>query len=323
MQGKVMPEQDAPLAVYVGIDVCKAHLDVHLHPLGQQFRVQNTTTGLRQIKRRLVGLEVVRIVLEATSKFHRQAWRTLHVAGHAVAPLNPLRGRLFVEAKGWLAKTDRLDARSLAVLGEAMQPPARAPMPEQVEQLDELVRARQQAVAERTALSNRRGTCQNAFLKAELDQRLAELSDHIKRLQRQIELEIGQDEGLLGRYAILRSMPGVGPVVAAVLLTALSELGTCSAKAIALLTGLAPIARDSGNSRGQRHIRGGREHVRSVLYMAALSATTHNPSLKAFYDRLIQQGKAQKLAITAVMRKMVVLANTLISENRPWATNRP
>lgn len=318
MQGKVTPEQDAPTAVYVGIDVCKAHLDVHLHPLGQAFRVPNAPLGLRQLKRRLAGLTVAKVVLEATGKFHRVAHRTLHAAGYAVAAINPLRGRLFAEAAGWLAKTDRLDARSLAVLGEVMQPSARPPLPEQVELLDELVRARQQAVAELTALGNRAATCQGRFLKAELKQRRLDLREHIKRLQRQIEQEIAHDQALARRYAILQSIRGIGPVVAATLLTALAELGSCSAKAIAMLAGLAPVARDSGQFNGQRRIRGGRAHVRVALYMAALTATVHNPDFRAFYRRLIEKGKSHKLAITAVMRKIVVLANTLLNQDRTW-----
>jgi transposase len=323
MQGKVMPEQDAQVAVYVGIDVCKAQLDIYLHPLGQQFRVANSLTGLRQLKRRLVGLQVETVVLEATSKFHRPAHRTLHAAGFGVAVINPLRARLFAEAKGWLAKTDRLDARALAILGEAMKPEPRPPATEQLEQLDELVRARQQAVAEQTALSNRKAASQSSFLKAELARRIAGLRDHIERLQQRIEWQIQQDEGLARRYAILRSLRGIGPVVAATLLAAMAELGTCSAKAAALLAGLAPIARDSGQTQGQRRIRGGRAHVRAALYMAALTATTHNPPLAAFYKRLIDQGKTHKLAITAVMRKIIVIANTLLAENRTWSPNRP
>jgi transposase len=323
MQGKVSPAQDAQVRVYVGLDVCKAHLDVHLHPLGEQFRVANTALGLRQLKRRLVRLAVDRVVLEATGKLHRLAHRHLHAEGFAVAVVNPLRARLFAEAKGWLAKTDRLDARSLAILGEAMKPEARPPSAEEIEVLDELVRARQQAVGEQTALTNRMKASKGAFLLAEMRLRRAALREHIKRLQLEILRQIRQDQSLLRRYTILRSLRGVGPIAAATLLTAMSELGSCSAKAAALLAGLAPIARDSGQSFGQRHIRAGRAHVRAVLYMAALTAITHNPPLAAFYKGLLARGKAHKVAITAVMRKIIVLANTLLRDNRLWSTLSP
>jgi transposase len=318
MQGQKSPERSAQPGVYVGVDVCKDWLDVYLHPVGQKFRVSNTSVGLKALKRRLAELPVELIVMEATAKFHRQAHRTLHAAGFAVAVVNPLRARLFAEAVGQLAKTDRLDARVLALMGQALEPSALAPAPEAIEALQELARARSAAKADQTALLNRRGASQTAFLKAELGRRLKVLAGHIERLDAEIERRIGADPALKRRYDIVLTIPGVGPVAAVALVIGLPELGACSGKAASLLAGLAPLARDSGVKAGERHIWGGRAFVRTGLYFAAVAATTCNPQLREDYQRLRDAGKKAKVAITAIMRKLIVLANVLIKEDRPW-----
>jgi transposase len=318
MQGQKSPERSAQPGVYVGVDVCKDWLDVYLHPIGQAFRVANTPEGLKALKRRLAELPVELIVMEATGKFHRQAHRTLHAAGFAVAVVNPLRARLFAEAVGQLAKTDRLDARVLALMGQALEPSAIAPAPEAIEALQELARARSAAKANQTALSNQRGASQTAFLKAELGRRLKTLAGHIERLDAEIERRLGADPALKRRYDILITIPGVGPVAALALVIGLPELGACSGKAAALLAGLAPLACDSGEKAGQRHIKGGRAFVRTSLYLAAIAAARFNPQLSDDYKRLRDAGKKAKVAITAIMRKLVVLANVLIKEDRPW-----
>ena len=318
MQGQKSPERSTQPGVYVGVDVCKDWLDVYLHPSGQAFRVSNGSKGLKALKRRIGALPVEMIVMEATGKFHRQAHRTLHAAGFAVAVVNPLRARLFAEATGQLAKTDRLDARVLALMGQALEPSALAPAPEALEALQELARARAAAIADQTALSNQRGASQTAFLKAELGRRLKVLAGHIERLEAEIERRIGAEPALKRRYDILLSIPGVGPVAAVALVIGLPELGACSAKAAALLAGLAPLACDSGAKAGERHIKGGRAFVRTGIYFAAIAATRCNPQLRDDYKRLRDVGKRAKVAITAIMRKIVVLANVLIKEDRPW-----
>jgi len=318
MQGQKSSERSAQPGVYVGIDVCKDWLDVYLHPIGQKFRVANTPEGLKALKRRLAELPVELIVMEATGKFHRQAHRTLHAAGLAVAVVNPLRARLFAEAVGQFAKTDRLDARVLALMGQALEPSALAPAPEAIEALQELARARGAAIADQTALSNQRGASQIAFLKAELGRRLKALAGHIERLEAEIERRIGADAALKRRYDILLTIPGVGPVAAVALVIGLPELGACSGRAATLLAGLAPLARDSGDKAGERHIGGGRAFVRTGIYFAAVTAARCNPQLRDDYRRLIDAGKKGKVAITAIMRKLVVLANVLIKEDRPW-----
>jgi transposase len=285
--------------------------------------VANDRDGLKRLKRELSNFAVKLVVMEATAKYHRQAHRTLDAAGFAVAVVNPLRSRLFAEAIGALAKTDAIDARLLAILGESLALQAQPPAPLALEQLRELVAARQAAVAEATALANRLATSETAFLRAEMKRRIKSLGGHLARLTAEIERRIDRDPSLKRRYAILLSIPGIGPVAAVALIVGLAELGACSGKAAALLAGLAPIASDSGNRQNERHIRGGRAPVRTALYMAAITAARFNPDLAAFYKHLRAAGKKPKVALTAVMRKLVVLANTLLRENRLWLRHPP
>lgn len=304
MQGKAMPEPNA-MPVYVGVDVCKEWLDVHVHPSGQTLRVSNDRVGLKRLKRMLAPLPVARILMEATGKHHRAAQRSLHAADLAVAVVNPLRARLFAEAAGTIAKTDAIDARLLAVMGAALEPAETAPPPAALEEVCELVNAR------------------TAFLKAELRRRCDACQRHIERLDAEIERRILAQPDMARRHAILCSIPGIGPITAAIFLAGLAELGTCSAKQAAMLAGVAPVANDSGDKSGRRAIRGGRMPVRNAAYMAALSASRHNPDLAAFAKRLKNAGKRPKIVIVAVMRKLVVLANTLITQNRLWTPIAP
>jgi transposase len=323
MQGKVSLERSAQIRVYVGIDVCKAWLDVYVHPIGQWFRVPNTREGLRQLKRVLARYEVVRIVMEATGKFHREAHRNLYASGFVVAVVNPLRARLFAEATGQLAKTDTVDARMLALLAAMLEPRSKAPPPEALENLQELVRGREAFVAQRTALLNQLGAANTTCLKQQIKRQLKTLESAIERLQTEIARLIAADPALARRFAILTSIPGLGKIAACAVLANLTELGACTGKQAAMIAGLAPIACDSGEMKGERHIRGGRAAVRTGLYMAALSAARFNADLKRFYDRLIAHGKQPKVALTAVMRKLIALANTLVREDRLWQPTHP
>jgi transposase len=316
MQGKVHAE--AMAAVYVGIDVSKERLDVYLHPLGERFAVANDAGGWRHLQRRLARAAPVRAVMEATSKYHRAVHRRLHAGAIPVAVVNPLRARLFAEARGQLGKTDSIDARMLALMAEQLAPDPTAPPSQAAEALQELVRARAAAVAEKTAVGQRRDVAATAFLRRELARAIASLKRHIARLEAEIERIIAADPDLVRRQAVLKSIPGIGPVTAATLVADLAELGRCSDKQIAAILGLAPHPRDSGNSQGQRRTGGGRASLRSNLYMAAVAAIRSNPDLKAFHQRLIGNGKPFKVAITAVMRKLIVLANSLIAQNRTW-----
>jgi transposase len=322
MQGKIPSEQSAEIEVYAGVDVCKDWLDVHLHPVGQTFRVANTPPGLKAFRRRMAGMRIALIVMEATGKFHRLAHRTLHASGFSVAVINPQRSHQFAKAIGQLAKTDRLDARVLALYGESIGPGALAPTPEALEALQELFNARSASMTEQTALSNRRGTSQTAFLKAELARLLKNVTAHINRLDAEIARRVNADPALKRRFELLLTIPGVGPVAALTMVIGLPELGTCTGRAASLLAGLAPLADDSGSRSGERHIRGGRGAVRAGIYMAAVAAMRCNPQLAEDYKRLKTAGKKAKVALTAIMRKLIVLANTLIKEDRPWQPTR-
>jgi transposase len=225
---------------------------------------------------------------------------------------------LFAEAIGALAKTDRIDCRMLAILGESLEPDATAPPSEPIEGLQELARCRAAAVAARTALLNQLGATTARPATIEINRQLRAVETAIENLGAEIDRLVAADPRLARRFVILTSIPGVGTATAVALIAGLAEIGSLSAKQAAMIVGLAPIACDSGQTSGARHIKGGRAHLRRALYMAAVSAARFNPALKALYDRLIANGKKPKVALTAVMRKLVVLANTLARENRPW-----
>ena len=318
MQGKVSPERSATTPVYVGIDVCKDRLDVYIHPVGLRLAFANSPEGIQRLKRSLKAHAVALAAMEATGKFHRAAHRSLHAGRFAVAVVNPLRSRLFAEAAGALAKTDRVDCRMLAILAESLEPGAVAPQSELMETLQELARCRDAAVAARTALLNQLGAAATQPAAVEIRRQLRAAETAIENLGAEIGRRIAADPRLARRMAILTSIPGVGTITAIAIIVGLAEIGALSAKQAAMIAGLAPIACDSGQMSGARRIRGGRAHVRRALYMAAVAAARCNPALKAFYGRLLANGKKPKVALIAVMRKLVVLANTLVCENRTW-----
>ena len=325
-RGKVSPETSAENRVYVGIvlearlrhDVCKDWLDIFIHPIGQKLRVANNRDGLKRLKRELASYEVVLIVLEATGKYHRLAHRNLDASGFAVVVVNPLRSRLFAESKGNLAKTDALDAQVLAIMGEAHQLQGEAPPAPDMVDLQELLRARQAVVADAAALKNQLGEAAMPIVKTELKRRIKSAEGSRDRFDKEIARRIKADPLLARRFEIVKSIKGVGPVAAMTLVIGMNELGSCTAKQAAMLAGLAPIACDSGDKSGTRRIRGGRADVRSGIYMAAVAAARTNPDLRIFFRRLRDAGKPFKVAVTAVMRKIIALANTLLREDRLW-----
>lgn len=321
MQGKELSEQG--VAAYIGIDVCKSHLDIHLHPLDAAFRVSNDRRGIGALIRRLAGERIVLVVVEATGKLHRAVHRRLHEAGYDVAVVNPYRSRKLADALGHLAKTDAIDARTLALFGEALRPRITPPPPIAVAALRDLVVARRAGVAELSALTNRLKTAGHQLVARQSRARIAMLKRHIKVLEVAIAGAIEADPAMAGPWRILTSIPGIGPIAAMTLIAEMSELGACSRTQIAALLGVAPMNWDSGALRGRRIVKGGRAPLRAVLYMAAVAAIRVNPDIQAFYKRLRDKGKIPKVALTAVMRKLIVLANTLIRENRTWTPIAP
>lgn len=323
MQGKVLLERSAEERVYVGIDVSKEWLDVYFHPTGSRLRVANDAVGLRSLKRKLARLGAVQAIMEATGKFHRAAWRSLSAGGFAVTIADPRRVRDLAKGLGFAAKTDAVDARILALIGAMLSAAATCPPPKALEELQELVNARAAVLADAVALGNRREASQTPLLRSELARLHAACRKLVAKLDAEIAQRLQADPALARRYAILTSMPGIGPAVAATLIATLPELGAVDGKQAAMLAGVAPIANDSGRKRGYRAIRGGRSLPRRALYMAALSASRHNPALCAFAERLKLKGKKPKVVLIAVVRKLVTLANALIAQNRLWSPLAP
>jgi transposase len=316
MQVQTVSNQRTDEKPTAGIDVGQEWLDVHLLPASVSSRFRNTAHGVRQLKRFVKSHSIELAVIEPTGRWHRLVQRSLHAEGIAVAEVNPYRVRNYARAEGILAKNDKLDAKVLAKFGNAMKPHARPPRPEILLELDELVCARTSAVAERTTLENQQAAATDKFLLRQLKKRIAHIETVIDALAGEIERRIKADTVLARRYEILLSIPGIGPATASVLVVRLHELGTISCKAVAKIVGVAPL--DSGKMKGQRRIFGGRGDVRRAAYMAALSARQFNPSLKAYFERLAASGKAFKQAIVAVIRKLLTLANVLITQDRLW-----
>jgi transposase len=304
-------------AVYVGIDVAKAALDVAVHPTGEAWRVGTEATALPELAARLVGLRPALVVLEATGGLEAAVAAELGAAGLPVAVVNPRQVRDFARALGRLAKTDRLDAQVLAQFAAAVQPAPR-PLPDTAaEELRALVARRRQLqtmlAAEQARLSTAR-----ARVRPQLQAHIAWLQRALRELDGDLGRAIRTSPLWRARDDLLRGVPGVGPVLSATLLADLPELGQLSRHQLAALVGVAPLNRDSGTHRGARHCWGGRRAVRTALYMAALAATRWNPTIAAFYQRLVQAGKPKKLALVACMRKLLTILNAILRDRAPW-----
>lgn len=308
---------------FAGIDVSKAHLDVHLHPDGSHRRFNNDKTGWRALRRWLAGVPLDGVVYEATGRFHKGVERYLGEHGFPIARLDPRRARRFAEALGVNAKTDPVDARILAQFGAFLKPETLSLPEPALEYLKELVAARRSLVKQSTRVANKGKTVTLSLLKRQFRQSREQATRQIKQIDAQCRQIVKSDPALAQRLAILISIPAIGEVTAMTLLADMPELGNLNDKQAASLMGVAPIARDSGAFHGKRHIRGGRALVRQAVYMAALVATRFNADMKRSYDRLIGKGKPPKVALTAIMRKLIILANALIRDNRTWSEFRP
>ena len=307
----------APADVTVGIDVAKARLDVAVQPTGTTWTVPRARGGLRRLQGQLEALRPTRIVLEASGGYERAVVAALSAAGLPVVVVNPRQTRDFARAHGILAKTDRLDARVLARFAAAVRPPLRPQPSAAVQDLQLLSRRRRQLVADRAAEQQRRRH-DRAHLDLGFDPLAAALTAALAQVDRQLAALVQAEPARRARAAWLQSIPGIGPVTAAVLLAEVPELGTCSRQQVAALVGVAPFNRDSGAWRGRRSCWGGRAQVRAALYMAALTATRVNPTLRACYQRLIAAGKPPKVALVACMRKLLGLCNALCKSQTTW-----
>lgn len=311
----------AQMAIHVGIDVSKARLDAAVLETGEAFGVGNDAAGWRALLARLQGFEVTAVGLEASGGYERGVIASLCAAGVAVRRVNPYRLRQYGRASGILAKNDRIDARLIAGFVAAM--PCRQVRPDPAaEALAELVKARRQLCEEKVRLGNQAEQLRDALLRRMAARRLARLAADILLIDKRLAEAVAADPEMARRDRVIRSMPGVGPVLSHTLLALLPELGRASGRQIAALVGVAPYDHDSGSLRGRRCIWGGRGQVRLVAYMAALSAGRHNPALKAFRQRLADAGKAPKLAVVAVIRKLLTILNAMLRDGTEW-TPRP
>jgi transposase len=306
-----------PKETFVGIDVSKARLDVAVHEPATDWQVEHTEAGIAALIERLQSLQPTLIVLEATGGYELVLVAELAAARLPVVVTNPRRVRNFARATGKLAKTDKLDARMLAHFAAVLRPEPRALPSEQEEHLTALLTRRRQIVEMLTVEKNRLHTVR-APLRTDIEEHLAWLTDKLAKLDAEIDQFI-QSSGLWSEKAsLLNSVPGVGRITTSTLLAMLPELGTLNRQEIAALVGVAPLNRESGRKTGRRHVYGGRTAVRAVLYMAALSASRHNAKIRQFYEHLIQQGKEKKVALTACMRKLLVILNAMLRTRQPW-----
>ncbi|MFM7428187.1 MAG: IS110 family transposase [Elainella sp.] len=304
---------------WVGIDVSQAWLDVVLRPAGHYWRLSNQESGFAELVAHLQGFEVKGIVLESTGGMERGIVEMLQRQGLTVAVINPKRARDFAKASGRLAKTDRIDAAVLAHFAEAMRPLPKPLPSEQQAALSDLVNRRAQLVEMLNSEQRRLHSVRNRSAKADIETHIEWLQQRVKGLDGEIDQLRKDNQQWQQQYEWLTSVPGVGRVVATTLLAALPELGVLTSKQLASLVGIAPLNRDSGKMRGKRQIVGGRALVRSVLYMAALVAVQHNPVICAFYQRLLQAGKAKKVALIACAHKLLGILNALVKHQVSWS----
>lgn len=302
---------------YVGIDVSKDRLDVAVQGERQEKQVSNTEDGIAQLVKQMMDLQPELIVVEATGGYQRAVVDALFRAGLSVAVVNPARVRQFARACGLLAKTDKLDAFVLAVFGQRVQPKRYEGKSEAEKQLSALLVRRKQLEEMLKAEQNRLRTI-SPSLRGSVERMIAILKEEKKRLDEQIEQFLREQKTWQEQREILSSAPGVGKVTTATLLADLPELGKMDRKKIAALVGVAPMNHDSGKKRGRRKTKGGRGGVRSVLYMATLVATKHNPVIRAQYQQLLKRGKEKKVALTACMRKFLTILNAMIRDKQPF-----
>lgn len=303
---------------FVGIDVSETCLEVCVLPQATRRRFAQDGQGWQALGQMVAEQPAPRVVIEATGGLERPAARLPSAAGIAVAVVNPRHTRQFAKGLGWLAKTDRLDALLLARYGALARPAAHPPSSVAQARLQALVRRRRQLAQEVNAEGNRRRRAAEPVIRDSLSADLAWLKAELAALDEHVAAALAAQPEAAGRAALLASVPGVGPVATSSLLALLPELGRRDGKAIAALAGRAPIAQDSGKRRGQRCIDGGRAVVRCVLDMAALVASRHDPVIRAFDQRLAAAGKARKLALTAAMRKLLVILNAMLRDGTTW-----
>ncbi len=304
---------------HIGIDVSKAILDVYILPFKKYMQFKNDTKGIQKLTEKMKAFPQASIVMEATGGYEKPIAQSLQKAGLSISVVNPRPIRDFAKALGKLAKTDRIDAEVIALFAEKMQPKANRQYSETQQKLAELNARRRQIIEMITMEKNRLDKASDE-LKKSIQRIIKALEKELQTVNEALEKYIQNDAEYAQKNTLLKSIKGVGSVVAAGIVADLPELGSVNAKQISALAGLAPYNRDSGTLRGKRTIWGGRAAVRNTLYMATLVATRHNPQIKSFYERLCNAGKLKKVALTACMHKLLIIMNAMIKHGEPWKT---
>ena len=317
---EVLVEQES---IYVGIDVAKAQVDVAVRPTDDRWEVSHDETGVRQLVSQLKALEPVMVLLEASGGLEVPLVAALAAHSVPVVVVNPRQVRDFARATGKLAKTDALDAAVLAHFAEAVRPPVRPLRDAETQALNSLAARRHQVMTMLVSEKNRLSAATTVAVRPRIEAHIAWLERELDDLDEGLRQTLRQSPVWRDKDDLLRTVPGVGEQVSLSLLAYLPELGTLDRREIAALVGVAPFNRDSGTLRGKRTVWGGRARVRAALYMGALVASRFNPLIRDFYQRLLAAGKPKKLALTACMRKLLVILNSMLKHRSPWCDLTP
>jgi transposase len=312
---------DTKFETFVGVDIAKDSLDVCFLDTEKRLTTTNDQAGFGQLLGELPTAGSCLVVVEATGGYQREMVVELIAAGHQVAVVNPRQVRDFARGLGILAKTDRLDAQVIARFGQQAKPRPTEKLPEKQEELQQLVVRRRQLIDLRTAEKNRLPLAHSRSVIKSIRSMVEQLQKQIRQIEKEITDLVESDDQLRCQATLMESVPGVGAVTAAALLAELPELGRLNRQEIAALVGVAPFNRDSGKFQGRRSIWGGRAAVRKALYMAAFTARRCNPVIQAFAQRLQDAGKPFKVVLTACMRKLLVILNTIVKNNSAWTLN--
>lgn len=304
--------------IYMGIDISKCHFDLYVLPEGKEYQFENNPKGIRQCLHELREVRPKLIVMEATGGYEVALATELHLAGLAVAVVNPRQIRDFARAVGQIAKTDKIDARVIARFASTVEPPAKDVLDAKSRQLKALVARRDQLVGMHVAESNRMEHAVDKDIVRSIKAVLKTIERQIVGVDSQISEHIVQDPQLKRKADIVDSAPGIACTTASMLVTRLPELGLLNRRQIAALVGVAPMNRDSGTFKGKRMTGGGRRRIRTALYMPTLAAIRHNPVIREFYNRLLAKGKTKMTAVIAAMRKLLTILNTMVAKNEFW-----
>lgn len=308
---------DRQSEINIGVDAGKYQLDIHIRPLDGFFSVSNDSKGIQEALKKIKKHNPTRIIIEATGRLEYDFIAACAKAKLPFVVANPVKIRKFAEATGQLAKTDKLDAKVIAHYGEAIKPPFSQLKPENIQKMSDLLARRRQLMKMQTMEKNRLQIMPKK-LRSFISPVLTVLKNQLEKLDRKLLKLIESCDEYSTKNDIIQSMPGVGKVVAISLLSNMPELGYITNKQASALIGAAPVNRESGTYRGHRKIRGGRSQIRTVMYMAMLSAIQCNPIFKARYNYLVAAGKPKKVAIVACMRKMIVILNSMVRDGAHW-----